>query len=107
MSKLSDVVKNDVVKKTVYDKLVAKVNNIDTSDFVLKTKYQTDKAELVKKSPDVADLVKETKFTELENKIPDVSSLATKIALTAVESKILDVSSLVKKIDYNTKLTEI
>ena len=39
LSKLSDVVKNDVVKKTVYDKLVAKVNNIDTSAFVLKTKY--------------------------------------------------------------------
>ena len=37
LSKLSDVVKNDVVKKTVYDKLVAKVNNVDTSDFVLKT----------------------------------------------------------------------
>ena len=37
LSKLSDVVKNDVVKKAVYDKLVAKVNNIDTSDFVLKT----------------------------------------------------------------------
>ena len=30
LSKLSDVVKNDV-KKHVYDKLVAKVNNIDTS----------------------------------------------------------------------------
>ena len=43
LSKLSDVVKNDVVKKTVYDKLVAKVNNIDTSDFVLKTKYNTEK----------------------------------------------------------------
>ena len=39
LSKLSDVVKNDVVKKTVYDKVVAKVNNIDTSGFVLKTKY--------------------------------------------------------------------
>ena len=38
LSKLSDVVKNDVVKKTVYNKLVAKVNNIDTSDCVLKTK---------------------------------------------------------------------
>ena len=38
LSKLSDIVKNDVVKKTVYDKLVAKVKNIDTSDFVLKTK---------------------------------------------------------------------
>ena len=43
LSKLSDVVKNDVVKKDVYDKLVAKVNSIDTSRFVLKTKYDTDK----------------------------------------------------------------
>ena len=42
-SKLSNVLKNDVVKKTVYDKLVAKVNAIDTSDFVLKTKDDTDK----------------------------------------------------------------
>ena len=37
LSKLSNVVKNDVVKKTVYDKLVTKVNNIDTGNFVLKT----------------------------------------------------------------------
>ena len=37
LSKLSNVVKNDVVKKTVYDKLVAKVKNINTSDFVLKS----------------------------------------------------------------------
>ena len=43
LSKLSDVVKNDVVKKTVYDKLVAKVNNIDTNDFVFKTRYNTDR----------------------------------------------------------------
>ena len=34
LSKLSNVVKNDVVKKTVYDKLVAKVDNIDTSGLV-------------------------------------------------------------------------
>ena len=33
------VVKNDVVKKTTYDKLVSKVNKVDTSEFVLKTKY--------------------------------------------------------------------
>ena len=58
LSKLSDVVKNDVVKKTVYDKLVAKVNSIDTSGFVLKTKYDTDKSELENKIPDVADFVK-------------------------------------------------
>ena len=49
LSKLSDVVKNDAVKKIVYEKLAAKVNNIDTSDFVLNTKYQTDKVELEKK----------------------------------------------------------
>ena len=97
LSKLSDAVKNDVVKKTVYDKLVAKVNSIDTSGFVLKTKYDTDKSELENKIPDVTDFVKEAKLTELENKIPDVSSLATKTALTAVENKIPDVSSLVKK----------
>ena len=42
LSKLRDVVKNDVVKKTVYDKLVAEVNSIDTSRFVLKTMYNTD-----------------------------------------------------------------
>ena len=36
LSKLSDVVKNDVVKKNVYDKLVAEVNSIDASGFVLK-----------------------------------------------------------------------
>ena len=61
LSKLSNVAKNDVVKKTVYDKLVAKVNNIDTSDFVLKTKYNTDKTELEKKIPNVTDFVKKSK----------------------------------------------
>ena len=50
MNKLNDFVKNDVAKKTVYDKLVEKVNKIDTSGFVLKTKYDTDKSELDKKS---------------------------------------------------------
>ena len=48
LSKLSNVVKNDIVKKTVYDKLVVKVNSIDTSTFVLKTKYNMDKTELEK-----------------------------------------------------------
>ena len=41
LSKLSDVVKNDVVKKTLFNKLVAKVNSIDTSAFVLKTVHDT------------------------------------------------------------------
>ena len=49
MSKLSNAVKTEIVKKNVYDKLVAKINNIDTSGFVLKTKYETNKSELEKK----------------------------------------------------------
>ena len=89
--------------KKLYDKLVAKVNaiplnNIDTSDFVLKTKYQTDKTELENKIADVINLVKKTKLT--------LANLATKTALTTVENKVPDVSSLVKKTYYNTKNTD-
>ena len=65
LSKLSDVVKNDVVKMEVYDKLVTKVNNIDTSRFVLKTKYDADKSKLENKIPDTTGLVNyNTKITE-------------------------------------------
>ena len=46
LSKLSDLVKNDVVKKTVYDKLISRVKSIDTSALVLKTNYNTDKSEI-------------------------------------------------------------
>ena len=86
--KLSNVVKNDVVKKTVYDKLVAKADNIDTSGLVKKTDYNT-------------------KISEIEDKIPDISGLATKTALNTVENKIPSISGLVKKTDYNTKITDI
>ena len=106
LSKLSDVAKNDV-KKTVYDKLAAQVINIDTSHFVLKTKYETDKTELENKTPNLTGFLTTAKLTELENKIPDVSSLATKTALTAVENKMRSVSSLIKKTDYDTKISEL
>ena len=88
LSKLSDVVKNDVVKKTEYDKLVAQVNNTDTSEFVLKAKYDADKSELENKIPETRGLVKKTdyytKITEIEGKIPYVSNLVTKTALITV-----------------------
>ena len=65
--------KNDV-KKNAYHKLVAKLNSIDTSRFVLKTKYDTDKSELENKIPDTSSLVQKTyyntKITEIEGKIP-------------------------------------
>ena len=107
LSKPKNVVDNEVVKKTVYNKLVTKVNKIDIRGFVLKTEYNTDKSNLQKKIsdadkkiPDTSGLVKKTnynaKISEIENKIP-ICGLATNVALTAVENKIPDVSSLVKK----------
>ena len=58
MSNLSHAVKNDIVKKAVYDKPAAKVNNIDTIHFVFKTKHQTHKAELEKKITEITEFVK-------------------------------------------------
>ena len=111
LSKLSNVVRNDVVKKTVCDKLVAKVNNIDTSRLVKKADYNAKITEIEDKIPDTSGLVKKTdynsKITEIKDKTPDISGLATKTALTTVENKIPSISGLVKKADYNTKITGI
>ena len=107
LSKLSDGVKNDVVKKAAYDKLAAKVNNIDTSDFALKSKHQTDKIELENKITNVTNFVKKTKLTELENKIPDVSNKAIKTALTAVENKYLVLVVQLKKQTMTQKLMNL
>ena len=106
LSKLSNVVKNYVVKKTVHDKLVAKVNNIDTSDYVLKTNFNTKFTGSENKIPNASALVKKTdynsKITEIENKIPDISGLATKTALTTVENKIPSISNLATKTALTT-----
>ena len=59
LSKLKNVVNNKVAKKTVYDKLVAKVINIDEYD----TKYDTEKSDL------------EIKFSDVDTKIPDTCGL--------------------------------
>ena len=42
LAKLSNVVKNEVVKKTDYDTLKSKVDGIDTSAFVTRTKFTAD-----------------------------------------------------------------
>ena len=62
LSKLSNAVTDEVVKKTVHEKLFTKANNIDTSGFVLKTKYQTEKTELEKKIPNTTKLVRKSNF---------------------------------------------
>ena len=69
LTKLSNVVKNGVVEKTVYEKLVAKVNKIDTTGFFLMTTYDADKSHL------------EKKISDGDKKIPDTCELAKKADL--------------------------
>ena len=87
LSKLSDVVKNGVLKKDLYN---AKNKNIED------------------KIPDITNLATNTSFNakinEVNVEIPNITNLATTIALTTVKNKIPNVSNLVKKNDYNTKV---
>ena len=112
MAKWSNVVKNDVVKKTEYHTLKNKVDAIDTSGFVTRTKFTTDTNALddkidkiEKKIPDISRLATKSSVTHLiteqedytdkvKKKIPYISGLVSKTELTAVENKILDVSGL-------------
>ena len=78
LSKLSHVVKNDVVKKTGYDELAKNVHAIDTSGFVKQTEY-------------------DCKINETKGQISNVNGLATTASLNDVKKKIPNVSDLVKK----------
>lgn len=61
MSKLSNVVDSDVVKKIVYERLVAPVILNDTSEFVSKTQHKFDKIGNEKKTFDVDKEIPGTK----------------------------------------------
>ena len=97
--KLSNVVKNDVVKKTDYNNKITEIGNKipDINNLATKTGLTS----VENKIPDTSGLVKKTdyntKITEIEGKTPDISNLATKTALTSIENKIPSVSNLVKK----------
>ena len=76
------------------------LNNIDTSDFALKTNYNTDKTELEKRIPNVTHFVKKARLTEF----PDVSNLPTKTVLTTVEKTPQMLVALLKKQTVTQKL---
>ena len=87
LSKVSNVVDNDVVKKTVHDKLVTEVNATGTSRSVLKTRYNADKLGLEKKidadknRPDTSGLLKKADcnidITEIEGETPNITGITT------------------------------
>ena len=127
LAKLSNVVKNDVVKKTDYNAKVTSIESqiagvtknttdnlnditklkaVDTSNFVLKTKF----------SADINTL--DDKIDGVEKKIPDISGLATKTSLNSYlqtstfNSKVTEVESKIKDADIigksaNTKANTI
>ena len=125
LAKLSNVVKNDVVKKTTYNTLKNKVDAIDTSKFVSRTKFTTDDNALddkidkvEKKIPDISGLATKSSVTRLiteqedytdkvKKKISDISGLASKTELKPIENKIPDATGLVKKSYYTTEITSI
>ena len=84
LSKLSDVVKNGVVKKDVYN---AKIKEIED------------------KIPDITDLatnaILNAKLNQVKNEIPNTTNVATSTALTAVENKTLDYSKHITTSEFN------
>ena len=105
LAKLSNLVKNDVVKKTDYNTKVTSIENqiagvtkstldnladitklkaVDTSNFALKTELASDVTTL------------ENKIDTIDKKIPDISGLATKTSLT----------SYLQTETFNSKVTE-
>ena len=90
LPRLSNVAKNYVVKKKVYN---AKIKLIQD------------------KIPDITNLTTNASFSaeinEVKGETLNITNSATNIALTAVENKIPDVINLVKKTGYNTKTDEI
>ena len=117
LAKLSNFVKNDVVKKTDYSALKSKVDGIDVSKYVGRTKYETDgkaiydKIDAVeKKIPVLTHFVTTARFNHEKH------LLATKTALTTVKNKIPDISTLATKTSpsslllvstFNNKVTEL
>ena len=105
--KLSNVVKNDAVKKTTYNTLKNKVDAIDTrTKFTIDTNDLDNKIDKVeKKIPNISGLATKSSATilvkdlddridEVKKKIPDISGLASKTELTDVENKIPDIRGL-------------
>ena len=118
LAKSSNVVNNDVVKKTDYNTKVTSIENqiagvtkntldklgditrlkaVDTSNFVLKTKLASDVTTL------------ENKIDTVDKRIPDISGLATKTSLTSYlqtatfNSKVIEVENKMKATDIIAK----
>ena len=88
LSKLSDVVKNDVVKKTDYNAKITEIEN---------------------KISDISNLVTKTALTSIENKIPNIGGLdiSTLIKNSGYDTKISEIEKkYVSKTGFDSKLAQ-
>ena len=101
LSKLSDAVKNDLVKETDYNAKITEIENKfpDISNLATKTELAT----VENKISNVSGLATKTALTAVENKIPDISNFTTKTVLTNISYTVPDITTLIKKSDYNEK----
>ena len=103
LSRLSDVVKIDVVKKDAYN---AKIKNIedktpDITNLATNTTLNAKINEFKGEIPSITNLATTTalnaRINKVKDKIPSTTYLATITALIAVENEIPNVSNLVKE----------
>ena len=112
LTKLSHVVKNNAVKKDVYNAKIKntedKITNI--TNLATITTLNAKINEVEKDIPSITTLANTTtlnaKINKVKKEIRNITNLATTTALTAVENKIPNVSNLVKKTDYNITINE-
>ena len=113
LSKLSDVVKSDVVKNDRYNSKIKDIEDEipDITNLATNIAVSAKINEVKSEIPTIINLATNTalnaKINEVKNEIPSVTNLATTDALTAVENKNPNVSDLVKRADYDTKISEM
>ena len=110
LSKLSDVGKNDVVKKDAYN---VKIKNIEdkipditnlATTAALNAKINEIKNEILSITNLATNASLNAKINEVKNEIPSITNLAITTALTSVKNKIFIVSDLVKKEYYDPEI---
>ena len=93
----TEVDKLDIDKLKPLPDDVSKLSNVVANEVIKKTDYNNKITEIEGKIPDISNLATKTALTIVENKVPNISGLVTKTKLSAVENKIPDIVVLQQK----------
>ena len=93
----TEVDKLDIDKLKPLPDDVSKLSNVVANEVIKKADYNNKITEIEGKIPDISNLATKTALTIVENKVPNISGLLTKTELSAVENKIPDIVVLQQK----------